>query len=109
MPSARRALLLRVMPPGLYRLATGTLPVLDAVNGPGGLYSGVRSTQSGNRWRFRAEATGEGLNPSHVLDYYRYFSDSWVEYTRLQADILRAHVDDQCGFPPTLRQAWPGI
>ncbi len=38
---------------------------------------------------------GEGLNPSHVLDYYRYFSDSWAEYTRLQADILRAHCGEQ--------------
>jgi beta-galactosidase len=38
---------------------------------------------------------GEGLNPGHVLDYFRYFSDSWVEYTKLQADILREHAQDQ--------------
>lgn len=38
---------------------------------------------------------GEGLNPSHVLDYYRYFSDSWCDYARLQADILRAHSGDR--------------
>jgi beta-galactosidase len=43
----------------------------------------------------RRGTAGEGLNPSHVLDFYRYFSDSWVEYTRLQADILRSHVGDQ--------------
>jgi beta-galactosidase GanA len=38
---------------------------------------------------------GEGLNPSHVLDYYRFSSDSWAEYTRRQADILRAYAGDR--------------
>jgi beta-galactosidase len=38
---------------------------------------------------------GEGLSPSHVLDYHRFFSDSWVEYTKLQADILREHGENQ--------------
>jgi beta-galactosidase len=37
----------------------------------------------------------EGASPSHALDYDRFFSDSWTHYTRLQADILRAHARDQ--------------
>ncbi len=28
-------------------------------------------------------------NPSHVLDYYRFYSDSWVEYQQVQIDALR--------------------
>lgn len=43
----------------------------------------------------RRGTAGESSNPSHVLDFDRFFSDSWVEYTRLQADILRAHAEDQ--------------
>ena len=38
---------------------------------------------------------GEGLSPSHVLDYYRFSSDSWADFTRIQADILRAHSGDR--------------
>jgi len=38
---------------------------------------------------------GEGLNPSHVLDYHRFFSDSWAEYTKLQADTIREHTKSQ--------------
>jgi beta-galactosidase len=30
-----------------------------------------------------------GPNPSHVLDYYRFSSDSWLAYQQLQIDILR--------------------
>lgn len=30
-------------------------------------------------------------NPSHVLDYYRFASDSWVDYERLQVSILRRY------------------
>ncbi|MGI5917004.1 MAG: beta-galactosidase [Anaerolineae bacterium] len=51
--------------------------------------------------------SGEGLNPSHVLAYYRFFSDSWASYTKLQADILREHARNQwistnfaAGLPP---------
>ena len=32
----------------------------------------------------------EKPNPSHVLDYYRFSSDSWVDYQQIQIDILRA-------------------
>jgi beta-galactosidase len=38
---------------------------------------------------------GEGLSPSHVLDYDRFSSASWTAYTRLQADIIREHAGDQ--------------
>jgi beta-galactosidase len=41
----------------------------------------------------RRGTAGEGLNPGHLLDYYRYFSDSWTVYTKLQADALRGTVD----------------
>jgi beta-galactosidase len=34
--------------------------------------------------------TGEKPNPSHVLDYYRFSSDSWVDYQQIQIDMLRA-------------------
>ncbi|HEX3021960.1 MAG TPA: beta-galactosidase [Lachnospiraceae bacterium] len=34
------------------------------------------------------------LNPSYMLDYYRYASDSMVEYVRFQADIIRSHCKD---------------
>jgi beta-galactosidase len=33
--------------------------------------------------------TVELPNPSQVLDYYRFSSDSWVEYQQIQLDILR--------------------
>ncbi len=33
------------------------------------------------------------LNPSHVLDFYRFSSDSWVAYEDLQARLLREHGD----------------
>lgn len=29
-------------------------------------------------------------NPSHTLDYYRFSSDSWLDYQQLQCDILKA-------------------
>ncbi len=32
----------------------------------------------------------EKPNPSHVLDYYRFSSDSWVDYQQIQIDLLRA-------------------
>lgn len=38
---------------------------------------------------------GEGLNPCHVLDFYRFFSDSWADYTALQAGILRQRCPQQ--------------
>jgi beta-galactosidase len=38
---------------------------------------------------------GEGSSPSHLLDFYRFHSDSWAEYTKLQADIIREHGQDQ--------------
>jgi len=31
-------------------------------------------------------------NPSQVLDYYRFSSDSWLEYQQLQIDILRSAI-----------------
>ncbi|MCP5096667.1 MAG: family 14 glycosylhydrolase, partial [Chloroflexi bacterium] len=33
-------------------------------------------------------------NPSHVLDYYRFSSDSFVSYQQEQIDILRKHAPD---------------
>ena len=33
-------------------------------------------------------------NPSHVLDYYRFASDSWVAYQQIQIDALRANIPD---------------
>jgi beta-galactosidase len=30
-------------------------------------------------------------NPSHVLDYYRFSSDSWVSYQQIQIDLLRKY------------------
>jgi beta-galactosidase len=38
---------------------------------------------------------GEGLSPSHVLDYCRFFSDAWAAYTQLQADMLRERAENQ--------------
>ena len=52
--------------------------------------------------------SGEGLNPSHVLAYYRFFSDSWASYTKPQADILREHAEIS-GSRPTLPQAFRPI
>jgi beta-galactosidase len=34
-------------------------------------------------------------NPSHVLDYYRFSSDSVLEYQQLQIDLLRQHTHGQ--------------
>ncbi|MBI9043899.1 MAG: beta-galactosidase [Anaerolineaceae bacterium] len=34
-------------------------------------------------------------NPSHVLDYYRFSSDSWVNYQQLQIDTLRDFISPQ--------------
>ncbi len=34
-------------------------------------------------------------NPSHVLDYYRFASDSWVAYQQIQIDALRAHIPEK--------------
>lgn len=34
-------------------------------------------------------------NPSHVLDFYRFSSDSWRDYQQLQIDILRQEAPDQ--------------
>ncbi len=31
-------------------------------------------------------------NPSHVLDYYRFASDSWAAYQQIQIDALRASI-----------------
>ncbi len=31
-------------------------------------------------------------NPSHVLDYYRFASDSWVDYQQIQIDALRENI-----------------
>ncbi len=38
--------------------------------------------------------TVAGPNPSHALDYYRFASDSYVAYERMQFDILRPLVGD---------------
>jgi len=43
----------------------------------------------------RKPGFGNGLNPSHLLDYYRFASDSWAEYTELQAKILRERTKSQ--------------
>ena len=34
-------------------------------------------------------------NPSHVLDYYRFASDSWVAYQQIQIDALRANISER--------------
>ena len=34
-------------------------------------------------------------NPSHKLDYYRFFSDTWVSYQQLQIDVLRQHISSK--------------
>ena len=49
---------------------------------------------------------GEGLNPSHVLDFYRFFSDSWADYTALQADILRDALPEAVDLDQLC--VWPG-
>ncbi len=38
---------------------------------------------------------GEGSSPSHVLDFYRFYSDSWAAYIKLQAGILRTRAQGQ--------------
>jgi beta-galactosidase len=38
--------------------------------------------------------TGESPNPGLALDFYRFASDSYVAYQRLQIDIIRAHCPD---------------
>jgi len=38
-----------------------------------------------------------GPNPSHVLDYYRFSSDSWLAYQQLQIDILRKAISTAGG------------
>ncbi|MGI5917544.1 MAG: beta-galactosidase [Anaerolineae bacterium] len=35
-----------------------------------------------------------GLNPGHLLDYYRFASDQVIDFARLQTDIIRRHADD---------------
>jgi beta-galactosidase len=71
-------------------------PSLDAVNEAWGT---VFWSQEYTDWDQmvlpRRGTAGEGLNPSHVLDYYRYFSDSWADYTALQAGILKEHTRGQ--------------
>lgn len=42
--------------------------------------------------------TGSAPNPSQVLDYQRFASDSWVQYQKIQVDLLRAHVDQSQQF-----------
>jgi len=34
----------------------------------------------------------EKPNPGHVLDYYRFSSDSWVDYQQIQIDALRPEI-----------------
>ena len=36
--------------------------------------------------------TGAEPNPSHVLDYYRFASDSWTAYQQIQIDALRESI-----------------
>ncbi len=35
--------------------------------------------------------TGSAANPSHTLDYYRFASDSWVDYQQMQLEALGPH------------------
>jgi beta-galactosidase len=35
--------------------------------------------------------TGSSANPSHLLDYYRFASDSWVDYQQMQLAALQPH------------------
>jgi beta-galactosidase len=39
--------------------------------------------------------TSSEPNPSHMLDYYRFASDSFVNYQQLQLSILRSQVSDK--------------
>ena len=62
---------------------------LDALNEAWGT---VFWSQDYTDWS-QIEAPGlsaEKPNPSHVLDYYRFSSDSWVDYQQIQIDHLRA-------------------
>lgn len=38
--------------------------------------------------------TARAHNPSLKLDYFRFMSDSWVDYQQLQLDILHSDLDD---------------
>jgi len=81
---------------GFVTWLQGRYPSLQALNEAWGT---VFWSQEYTEWDQivlpRRGTAGEGLNPSQVLDYYRYFSDSWAAYTRLQADILREHCGTQ--------------
>ncbi len=81
---------------GFVRWLREKYETLDALNEAWGA---VFWSQEYSQWDQvvlpRRGPAGEGLNPSHVLDYYRFFSYSWVAYARLQADILRQHAVDQ--------------
>ena len=93
----KEPVLLRALPPGVRRVAPAqsTAPSTRST-GPGGPSFGARSTATGSRSCCPAGAPrGEGLNPSHVLDFYRFSSDSWAEYDRLQADLLRERVGER--------------
>jgi beta-galactosidase len=74
----------------------GRYGTLEALNGAWGT---VFWSQEYTDWEQivlpRRGTAGEGLNPSHVLAYERFFSHSWAEYTRLQAEIIREHAQNQ--------------
>lgn len=64
---------------------------LDALNEAWGT---VFWSQTYNRWKQiePPNLTVAEPNPSHVLDYYRFSSDSWVAYQQLQIGTLRGTV-----------------
>ncbi len=67
---------------------------LDALNEAWGA---VFWSQSYGRWEEirLPNLTPTGANPSHVLDYYRFASETTVAYQQLQVDLLRRHAAGQ--------------
>jgi len=67
---------------------------LDALNEAWGA---VFWSQSYGRWEEirLPNLTPTGANPSHVLDYARFASDTTVSYQQLQIDLLRRHTVGQ--------------
>ena len=43
-------------------------------------------------------------NPSHILDYYRFSSDSWLAYQQIQLDILRQATSQASSGDPARQQ-----
>ena len=53
--------------------------------------------------------TVAGPNPSHVLDYYRFSSDSYASYLQLQLDLLRQWAAGQAATTNFILSPDPGL